>query len=292
MNQSKCKKQKYKKLLTFNELIKKLNPQNLDNNKFVLKELIKHYSKKIKDDDDIFFEKNSYIDFSYKNFLKDYKKVIFKNFPVNYITKKCYFYKYQYYIKKPVLVPRSDTEILVDFLLNLKQTKKCKKILDLCSGSGIIANTLFLELENKDIKIVGIEKYLKPYLVSLKNKKKFNTDVLFLKKDFFKLKIDFIKDFDLIICNPPYISKDDKDVDISTKFESKKALYAKENGLRFYKYFLKNYFPYLKKETKVIFEIGFNSNLKLQNFLEEINIKNYSFIKDWSKNYRILYIEK
>ncbi|MDE5952903.1 MAG: hypothetical protein K2G48_02170, partial [Malacoplasma sp.] len=113
MNLLKCKKQKYNDL-TFNELTKKLNPVNDAHTKWVIKELILYNSTIIKNNSDIFFESNTKIDFDYKKFTKQLSKVLVKNFPVQYITKKFSFFGVDYYINKKVFVPRMETEYMLD----------------------------------------------------------------------------------------------------------------------------------------------------------------------------------
>ncbi|MDE5952532.1 MAG: hypothetical protein K2G48_00220, partial [Malacoplasma sp.] len=81
-------------------------------------------------------------------------------------------------------------------------------------------------------------------------------------------------------------------VDESTKKEPKTALYAKDNGYYFYFEFINKIFPILKKETTIIFEIGFNQKEKLESFLIEKKIENFKFLKDLDNNDRVLYIKK
>ncbi|MDE6894433.1 MAG: peptide chain release factor N(5)-glutamine methyltransferase [Malacoplasma sp.] len=268
MNLLKCKKQKYNDL-TFNELTKKLNPVNDAHTKWVIKELILYNSTIIKNNSDIFFESNTKIDFDYKKFTKQLSKVLVKNFPVQYITKKFSFFGVDYYINKKVFVPRMETEYMLDWVVTNKLLENKKYILDLCSGSGVLANTIAYIKKKKNVEVIGVEKYFSPYKVALKNAKKHNLKTKFIKSDIFKLnKIHFEK-CDFIICNPPYISYQDFDVDESTKKEPKTALYAKDNGYYFYFEFINKIFPILKKETTIIFEIGFNQKEKLESFLIE-----------------------
>lgn len=277
--------------MTINELTKKLNPLNDSFYKYVLKELLKKHSKLIVEDADIFFEKNKNIDFDYNKFLKDFNRVVIKNYPVEYITNKKFFYNKTHYIKKGVLIPRQETEFIVDWIIKNKLLINSKKIADFCSGSGVIANTLSSIYKN--IEIYGIEKYKIPFDVCNKNKKILNTNVSFIKNDIFKLKKSFLNQLDAIICNPPYIAKNDNNVDISTKYEPKNALFAKEDGLYFYKKILETTIIDLKSGCQVICEIGFNQKTVLEKLLiSNKHIKKFLFIKDLDDNYRIMYFVK
>lgn len=278
--------------MTFSELLKKLNPLNDWYVQKVLKELIIFNSKIIENSSDIFFERDTQIDFSYKKINKQLNKVIIKNYPVNYITKSIWFYGIQYTIKKGVFVPRQETEYILDWIVNQKLLDNCKTFLDLCSGSGVLANTISYVLGKRNISVIGIEKHSKPYKIAIQNAKKLKLKAKFIKGDIFKIDKSIYKDVDFIVCNPPYISIDDKAVDISTKKEPKAALFAPENGYYFYFNFIETIYPILKEGTKVVFEIGFNQKEKLEQFLIEKQIKNFNFLNDLNKLDRVLYIVK
>ncbi|MDE6082488.1 MAG: HemK family protein methyltransferase, partial [Malacoplasma sp.] len=250
MNLLKCKKQKYNDL-TFNELIKKLNPLNDAYTKWVIKELILFNSKVVKNSSDIFFESKTKIDFDYKKIVKQLNRVLIKNFPVQYITKKFSFFGIDYYINKKVFVPRMETEYMLDWVVTNKLLDNKKYILDLCSGSGVLANTIAYIKKKKKVDVFGIEKHFFPYKVALKNAKKYNLKTHFIKSDVFKLNKIYFEKCDFIICNPPYISYQDLNVDKSTSKEPKTALYAKEDGYYFYFEFINKIFPILKKETTI-----------------------------------------
>lgn len=278
--------------MTFNELLKKLNPLNDWYIQKVLKDLIIFNSKIIENSSDIFFERDTEIDFNYKKITKQLNKVIIKNYPVNYITKSFWFYGLEFKIKKGVFVPRQETEFIFDWIVNQKLFCNCKNFLDLCSGSGILANSISYILKNQDVSVIGVEKFLKPYKIAVKNAKIYNLKTKFIKADIFEINKSIYEKSDFIICNPPYISIDDKNVDKSTKKEPKSALFASEKGFYFYFNFINKIFPILKEGTKIIFEIGFNQKQELEKFLIEKKIKNFTFLKDLNKFNRVLYIVK
>lgn len=277
--------------MTFHQLSKKYNPNSKQYLKYVTKKILIHISKKINEDSDIFFERNSEIDFSEKKFTKLFNKVLIKNYPVEYLTKSIDFYGNNFYIRKNVFIPRQETEYLLDYLIkNDYVSNQNFTVLEFCSGSGCISNSLGIIYPN--INIFAFEKKIIPFLVSLKNKKNFKVNsVKFYKKNIFNISNDFLEKANLIICNPPYISKDEY-VPKNVLKEPKKALFAKDDGLYFYKNILKKYYPLVKKNSFFAFEIGYKQKDKLIGFLEEIKINDFSFLKDMDGNYRILLVKK
>ncbi|MCF0217719.1 MAG: peptide chain release factor N(5)-glutamine methyltransferase [Malacoplasma sp.] len=278
--------------MTFEKLLKTLNPLNDGYTKGVLKELILFNSKIIKNSSDIFFEKDSEIDFDYQKINKQLNKVLIKNIPVAYITHSYSFFGLDFYINKGVFIPRQETEFILDWVLNQKHLQDKKYILDLCSGSGVLANTIAYIKQKKDVAVIGVEKYLKPYLVAKKNQKRLQLKTKFIHCDMFKLNKTHYQKCDFIICNPPYIAYGDKFVDDSTKKEPKNALYSGVKGTEFYERFLVEIYPILSDGVKIVFEIGFNQKEMLETFLNKNNFRNYSFLKDMNQNYRILFMEK
>lgn len=278
--------------MTFYELTKKLNPLDDQHIKWVLKELIVYNSKIIKNGSDIFFEKDTDIDFKYKKILKELNKVINKNIPVQYITKTFSFYGLDFFIKKGCFVPRQETEYMLDWAVKQRKLIDKKYILDLCSGSGVLANTISYIKKNKKVVVIGVEKNSTPYKIAVKNKNKLNLNTQFIKSDIFKLDSSHYENCDFIICNPPYISKNDTNVDASTKYEPKDALYAKDDGYYFCFKFIDEIFPLLKTDTEILFEIGFNQKEKIEKYLLKNKIRIFKFLKDLNDKDRVLYIQK
>ena len=127
---------------------------------------------------------------------------ISKGYPVEYITHSKEFMKLNFFIDEGVLVPRNDTEILVEEIINICKEEKKREILELCTGSGIIAISLAKYLEN--VKIIGTDISDKALEIARKNLNNLKqTDKVKLIKSNMFDKID--KKFDIIISNPPYI---------------------------------------------------------------------------------------
>lgn len=220
---------------------------------------------------------------------EEYKKIKsalskrMKRIPLSKIIGQVDFFGRKFYVDKNVLSPRMETELVVEEAINIVQSENLKSVLDLCSGSGIIAITL-----SKEVKVKTFASDISELALSVakKNSKFNNAKVKFFCSDLFS-KIN--KKFDLIISNPPYIkSKEIEELDDEVKFHDPLiSLDGGEDGLFFYREIIKEAPMHLNKNGFIIFEIGYtqaNSIKKLlQNDFENIKIK-----KDYSKNDRIV----
>lgn len=187
-----------------------------------------------------------------KDIESDYNKLL-KKYPIQYLIGYVNFYGYKINVNESVLIPRPETELLVD-----KTIKYCNKyfnkkidILDLCTGSGCIGITLSKKLNSNvtcsDISNDALE-------VARINAKENNTNIKFINSNI----LDNIKgNFDVIISNPPYIRLDEEVMDSVKLYEPNIALYAPDKGLYFYEEILKNIKPHLKEKFIISFEIGY-----------------------------------
>ena len=164
-----------------------------------------------------------------KNYSNKIKKVE-KGYPIQYLIGNVEFLNTTINVNKNVLIPRFETEYLVEKILTKlkKYTNQKLNIIDICTGSGCIAIAL---AKNTNFNYIGLDISKKALKLAEINNQKNNTSVKFIKKNI--LKDQLPQDFDVIISNPPYISKEEN-VDNSTKYEPKIALYAKNNGIIFY----------------------------------------------------------
>lgn len=173
--------------------------------------------------------------------------------PVQYIVGNVDFYGYNFIVNKNVLIPRFETEELVD--RTIKYIKKYLSdnldIVDLGTGSGCIAITLKKEL-NCNVDAVDISK--KALEVAKLNAKNNNVDINFIEGDMLK---PLSKKYDVIISNPPYISYNEEIEDLVKNNEPHSALYAEDEGLYYYKEIIKNANNYLKGKAIIAFEIGY-----------------------------------
>ena len=210
--------------------------------------------------------------------------------PVQYIVGNTNFYGYDFKVNRNTLIPRFETEILVEKTYNyIKKyfNKDNIKILDIGTGSGCIAITLNKLLNSCDI--TGIDISSEALEVAKENNIINNTNVKFIESDIFSNVSD---KYDVIISNPPYISYDDIEVmDIVKNNEPHLALYAKDNGLYFYDKIIKDSSKYLNDKFIMAFEIGYKQGkdiTKIVNkYYKDINM---SVEKDYSGRDRFVFI--
>lgn len=211
-----------------------------------------------------------------------------KKEPLQYIVGTINFYGYEYKVNKNVLIPRFETEELVENTIKyIKENFNNKvKVLDLCTGSGCIGITIKKELkENVDVTISDISK--KALRVAKINSKGENIKII--RSDIF----DNINDkYDIIISNPPYISYDEKIMDIVKKNEPNIALYAEDNGLYYYKEIIKEINKHIKNKFLIAFEIGERQASDIKRIIDK-KLKNVNIIikKDISGKDRMIFIE-
>lgn len=188
----------------------------------------------------------------YKGNLEDAIKKLDKGIPVQYIVGEVDFYGFLFKVNENVLIPRFETEQLVEMTLEYINSMFDKKvdIVDLGTGSGCIAITLkkYLDcnMDAVDISKSALE-------VACENAKNNQVDINFYLGDMLSV---VNKKYDIIISNPPYISFDEKIMDIVKNNEPKEALYAKNNGLYYYEQILKQCKNKLKEKFIIAFEIG------------------------------------
>lgn len=219
---------------------------------------------------------------------KKFKKLIDRHYPLQYVIGNTDFYGYNIKVNKHVLVPRFETEELIEKTINLVNQLNLKEIdiLELGTGTGCISIALSNELHPKSIDALDISgKALK---VAKTNAVLNNVNINFIKKDMTKFKPN--KKYDLIISNPPYLTETD-DTDIGIKYEPKKALYASDNGNYFYKEILKKYKPYLKDKFIIAFETGVKTKEKIEDYAKNLyHNSEIIFEQDLSNKNRYMFI--
>ncbi len=173
--------------------------------------------------------------------------------PVQYIIGETYFYNSPIKVNKDVLIPRPETEELVEKVVKLikEYLPSNPSILDIGTGSGCIP--IALKKEFKDANITACDISPQALAVAISNAKLNNVNINFQESNIFS-NID--GKFDLIISNPPYIREDEEIMPIVKNNEPHLALYAKDNGLYFYKEIIKESSKYLKSKSIIAFEIG------------------------------------
>lgn len=208
--------------------------------------------------------------------------------PVQYIVGNIDFYGNTINVNKNVLIPRFETELLVDKTIKYIKTnfKHHVDILDIATGSGCIAITLKKEIDSTVDASDISESALK---VAQENALNNKVDINFINSD---MLTNITKRYDIIISNPPYLTKEDDIMDIVKNNEPEIALYAKDNGLYYYDVILKNIKNNLKDKYLIAFEIGYTQGEDIKNialkYLDNINVK---IEKDYSNKDRFVFIE-
>ena len=212
-----------------------------------------------------------------------------KNEPVAYLLGEKEFWSRKFFVNKDTLIPRPETELLVDKLVSLFK-KKRMTILDIGTGTGCIIISLLIELKNSNGIAIDISK--EAITVAKKNSNKFNLSnrIKFLHKSF---KEFYGKKFDLIVSNPPYIKrKDIKNLsDDIKKFEPKMALDGGKDGLDLIKKIIYKSKKILKINGTLALEIGNEQINKVSKILIDNKFRISCVIKDYRKNVRCVIAE-
>ncbi|MFM1524170.1 MULTISPECIES: peptide chain release factor N(5)-glutamine methyltransferase [Helcococcus] len=217
----------------------------------------------------------------YLEFMKIQEKLKDK-IPLQYAIGKWNFYGRDFIVNENVLIPRPETELLVDEVL--KENLDGKTILDIGTGSGAIA--ISLDLEAKNCKIFGSDISINALKIAKKNSKSLNSNVEFIESDLFQ-KID--RKFDIIVSNPPYLSEDEYDkVDEILYYEPKNAFVGGKKGYEFYENIIKNASKYLNENGKLFFEIGYKQAEVVRDLLLRNGYNNIKIKKDYSNLDRVV----
>lgn len=210
-----------------------------------------------------------------------------QNYPVQYLIGNVDFYDCDILVNENVLIPRFETELLVEKLINrLKKIKKENlKLIDLGTGSGCIAIAL---KKNLEIDITAIDISNQALDVAKSNAIRNKVSINFQIDNITECNLN---DYDIIVSNPPYVSKDEP-VGEETKYEPQNAIFAPKNGLYFYEEILKNINKLSKKPILIAFEIGMNQGSEIQRLQEEL-LPEYTFNleKDYSGKDRFIFLE-
>ena len=250
---------------------------------YMLDETTEQFSNKLSEELSV-EQENRYFDLINKNINEDT--------PLSHLVGFDYFYDRKFKVTKDVLSPRMETEELIYKVLEyIKKSKKDSfKILDLCTGSGIIAITLKKEIVEKYTEIVASDISEKALSIAIENADNNNANITFIKSDLFD---NISGKFDLIISNPPYISYKDKITikDSVLNYDPHLALFAEEDGIYFYRKIIENAVHYLSKDGVIFFEIGYDQKEKIlelgknNNFITTV----YKDINDRDRIAKLIY---
>ena len=212
------------------------------------------------------------------------QKIGREKFPVQYLLNEQEFYGRKFYVDKGVLIPRQDTEILVEKMIDTLKDKVLKneihpKILDIGVGSGIIGITAALEIESS--YVLGVDISDKALETAQKNKEILKvSNIKFLKSDLFE-NVEF-REFDMIVSNPPYISLNEVGImsDDTLLHEPSEALFAENDGLYFYYEICQKASDYLADFGYLLFEIGYKKGKNVAKIMASSGFKNIEVVKD------------
>lgn len=209
-----------------------------------------------------------------------------KNEPLQYILGETNFYGLTLKVNEHVLIPRPETELLVEKIV--KENPEVDEILEIGTGSGAIAIALAANIKNAKIKAVDISN--KALQIARENAAKNKVNIHFYYSDVFE---NITGKYDLIVSNPPYISNKEYQY-LSReirKYEPSIALLADDNGLAFYKKILCSAKDYLTKKGKIYFEIGYNLSESIKKVAKENGFRNIETVKDLNGFDRMMIIE-
>lgn len=214
-----------------------------------------------------------------------------KREPVQYIIGSVEFYGIDFFVDRNVLIPRQETEHLVEEIINIYKSKNKVNIIDIGTGSGNIAVSLARNLPNAIIQ--GIDKSSAAIEIAEKNAKKNSAinNLSFKSIDFISFANSNSHKFDVIVSNPPYISVKDYDaLELELKkYEPKDALTDHEDGLSFYKIISEKSKNILRENGKLFFEIGFGQSESIRKIMAGSGFINISLIKDYQNIDRVIY---
>lgn len=218
------------------------------------------------------------------------EKHIKEDVPLSHLVGFEYFYDRKYKVTKDVLSPRMETEELIYKVIEyVNASNKNKfKILDLCTGSGIIAITLKKELEQVSVDIIASDISEEALEVAKENSQSHDATIKFIKSDIFN-NID--DKFDIIVSNPPYIDRKDEVTmqDNVLNYDPHLALFAEEEGMYFYRKIIEQANDYLNENGVIFFEIGYDQKDKIIK-LADMNGYSAEVYKDINGRDRIAFL--
>ncbi len=205
-----------------------------------------------------------------------------EGYPLQYLLGEWEFYGYPFKVGEGVLIPRPDTETLIEQTLEVcrQMGNRSPKIIDLCSGSGCIAVTLKKELLEAEIFAVEISdeaiKYLK------QNVELNNADITIIQGDVLDEKLQqSLLDFDIIVSNPPYLTGEEmKELQIEVAFEPELALFGGNDGLEFYRRLTAMWKNSLKTSGYLLYEFGMGQHSAVSEILAENDFTDIMLQKD------------
>jgi release factor glutamine methyltransferase len=212
--------------------------------------------------------------------------------PIAYIIGFREFFGRNFIVNKNVLIPRPDSETIIEAVLTrFSDLKKSLRIIDIGTGSGCLLITLLMEYQNSTA--IGIDVSEAALEVAWQNIDYYDLRARAELQQSYLLNNITIEQFDVIICNPPYIDKaDTHHMNQATEFEPEIALFAKNNGLLIYEEISAQISNYMNNKTLAFFEIGFNQKNQVVKIFEKNNLYIEEIANDLSGTPRCIIVRK
>lgn len=270
----------------YNKTKKELEAAGIEDYVFEAKQIIKHITG----------FSNSEILMNYTNRLTEFQSnnltAIIKQralrYPLQYIFGEWAFYGREFYVGPGVLVPRADTETLVEVCLKYLKNSESPAVLDLCAGSGCIGITL--ALEKADAAVTLVEKFPEAARYAERNIKRHGIDNATLICGDVLNGAANDKEYELIVSNPPYVPKNEMEtVSPEVHYEPETALFGGEDGLDFYRAVITEYKKALKAGGMLAFEVGAGEAAAVEALLEDAGLKEINTEKDLGGICRAVY---
>ncbi|MDP4116345.1 MAG: peptide chain release factor N(5)-glutamine methyltransferase [Bacteroidota bacterium] len=213
--------------------------------------------------------------------------------PLQYILGSVEFYGLEFAVNPSVLIPRQETEILIDTVIVKLGKEFAGSILDIGTGSGIIPVTLAVKLPNATFTALDIsEDAIKTAKLNAEQNA-VSDKICFINDDIFNKKLDFNNKFEAIISNPPYISVEDAQTlqKELLEYEPRTAYCDNSDGYTFYKEIISRAKDYLLPKGKLVFEAGEGQFIKIEEMMKANGFCNVEAIKDYLNIERVIYGE-
>ena len=210
--------------------------------------------------------------------------------PIKYILKSAEFMGLDFYVQEGVLIPRGDTEILVEEVLKIIDGNREYNVCDLCCGSGAIGISIGYLRENTNVDL--IDYYDTPEKVTKRNiiNHNLNFRATFIKSDLLEEVISKQKKYDILVSNPPYIKEEviETLMDDVKNYEPHTALSGGKDGLYFYKKIIDDSDKVLNENGVLAFEIGHNQGKEVSDLMIEKGYKNVRVVQDLAGHDRVV----
>ena len=197
-----------------------------------------------------------------------YIELLVQGEPIEHITHQKEFMKLNFYVDENVLIPRQDTEILVEEVIKIAKKIKAKKILDLCTGSGSIAVSLAKYLENIQLTALDISRKALDIAIANAKNNQVQEKITFVESNLFQALGK--EKYDIIVSNPPYIRREElPTLDREVRKEPRLALDGGDDGLDFYRKIIDQGYEYLKYGGYICLEIGFDQKEEVMQIIKD-----------------------